>query len=76
MGNGNGFSVLEVIRAVERVTGRALTVMDAPRRTGDPVRLVADARLIRRELGWTPRFTAIDTIVHDAWNFERQRTPP
>ncbi|MCW5620296.1 MAG: UDP-glucose 4-epimerase GalE [Burkholderiales bacterium] len=76
LGNGNGFSVLEVIRAVERVTGCALTIMDAPRRAGDPARLVADSRRIRCELGWTPRFTAIDTIVRDAWNFERRRTPP
>lgn len=75
LGNGNGFSVLEVIRSVERATGRTLAVMDAPRRAGDPARLVADSSLIRRELGWVPRFPAIDTIVRDAWNFERRCTP-
>jgi UDP-glucose 4-epimerase len=73
LGNGDGHSVLEVIRAVERVAQRSLRIIDAPRRAGDPARLVADSRLIRRELGWTPRFADIDAIVRDAWNFERSR---
>jgi len=71
LGNGAGHSVLEVIRAVERVTGRRADVFDAPRRPGDPARLVADSRRIRAELGWQPRLRDIERIVGDAWAFER-----
>jgi len=73
LGNGNGHSVLEVIRAVERVTGQQLPVVDAPRRPGDPARLVADSRLIRTKLGWRPGFDDIERIVRDAWRFEQAR---
>ena len=68
---GNRHSVLEVIGAVERVTGRHVPVIAAPRRSGDPARLVADSRLIQSELGWRPRCTGIDGIVRDAWAFEQ-----
>jgi len=71
LGNGSGFSVLEVISAVERVTGRTIRVLDAPRRPGDPARLVADPRLIRAQLGWSPRCRDVETIVTDAWAFEQ-----
>ena len=71
LGNGTGHSVLSVIRAVERMTGQTLPVLDAARRVGDPARLVAHSRLAQHELGWRPQRTDIDTIVHDAWNFER-----
>jgi UDP-glucose 4-epimerase len=71
LGNGNGFSVLEVIRAVEEVTGRMLEIEDAPRRAGDPARLVADSRLIRERLGWSPRYADIRTIIGHAWAFEQ-----
>jgi len=73
LGNGNGFSVLEVIGAIERVTGRKLTVIDAPRREGDPARLVADSRAIRETLGWTPQYPDLDTIVAHAWAWEKNR---
>lgn len=72
LGNGNGFSVLEVIGAVERVTGRKLKVVDAPRRAGDPARLVADASLIRRQLGWAPQYSDVTTIVEHAWAWEQR----
>jgi UDP-glucose 4-epimerase len=71
LGNGNGFSVLEVIRAVEEVTGCKLEIEDAPRRAGDPARLVADSRLIRERLGWSPRYADIRTIIGHAWAFEQ-----
>jgi len=76
LGNGSGYSVLEVLHAVERVTGRHLPVVDAPRRPGDPARLVADSRLIRTELGWQPRFPDLDTMVRDAWTFQQARRTP
>lgn len=74
LGNGNGFSVQQVIDSVERVTGRQLTVRNAPRRAGDPARLVADSGRIRRELGWQPRYADLDTIVGHAWLWEQKIT--
>jgi UDP-glucose 4-epimerase len=73
LGNGSGFSVLEVIEAVRRVTQQPVPLDDAPRRAGDPARLVADSRLIRTQLSWSPRFADLDTIVGHAWAFERSR---
>lgn len=71
LGNGNGYSVQEVIRAAEEVTGCAIPVVDAPRRAGDPARLVADARLAQAELGWTPQYPDIRTILAHAWQYEK-----
>ena len=75
LGNGSGFSVLEVIQAVREVTGRELPVRDAPRRVGDPARLVADSRLIRERLGWNPRYADLRIIVGHAWGFEQRSAP-
>ncbi len=71
LGNGQGFSVHEVIATAEKVCGHPITVVRSPRRAGDPARLVADATLARRDLGWTPRFAALETIVDHAWRWER-----
>lgn len=73
LGNGNGFSVQEVIAAVQRVTGRQVTVLDAPRRAGDPARLVADSAMVRSELGWQPVYADLATIAEHAWRWERQQ---
>lgn len=73
LGNGNGFSVQEVIAAVQRVTGRQVTVVDAPRRAGDPARLVADSAIARNELGWRPVYADLETIAEHAWHWERQQ---
>ncbi|BCB26569.1 UDP-glucose 4-epimerase GalE [Sulfurimicrobium lacus] len=70
LGNGNGFSVAEVIATTERVTARKITVIDATRREGDPPRLVADASRARAELGWQPRFDRLDSIIEHAWAWE------
>lgn len=72
LGNGEGYSINEVIEAARRVTGRAITVNDGPRRAGDPARLVADPALARAELGWTPRYAGLDTIIAHAWAWEQQ----
>jgi UDP-glucose 4-epimerase len=72
LGNGNGFSVQEVIDAAIRVTGRPITVHDAPRRVGDPARLVADATLARQQLGWQPQFADLETMVRHAWVWENR----
>jgi len=69
LGNGNGFSVREVIAAVREVTGLEIPVREAPRRPGDPPQLVAASGRIRAELGWEPRKPALTDMVADAWAF-------
>lgn len=70
LGNGQGFSVQEVINTPEKVTGRKIAVVNGARRAGDPARLVADSRLVRDKLGWQPRFADLATIVEHAWRWE------
>lgn len=69
LGNGNGFSVLEVVEAVERVSGRELPRTWAERRPGDPPTLVAASDRARRDLGWSPGYTGIDAIIDTAWRW-------
>lgn len=69
LGNGNGFSVREVIDAARDVTGLEIPVREAPRRPGDPPMLVAASGRIRAELGWEPRKPALADMVGDAWAF-------
>jgi UDP-glucose 4-epimerase len=71
LGTGNGFSVKEVIAAVERVTGQTIPAIESPRRPGDPPELVAAGEKIRSELGWNPRKPEIDTMIADAWAFHQ-----
>ncbi len=66
LGNGHGHSVLEVIRSVERVSGRSVPMRIADRRPGDPAVLVAASGRITRETGWAPRFAKLDDIVRTA----------
>ena len=69
LGNGTGFSVREVIAAASRVTGGKIAFTESPRRPGDPPVLVADSGKIRRELGWTPKYTSVEEIVQTAWTW-------
>lgn len=71
-GYGHGYSVREVLEAVERVTGRKLMIEEAPRRPGDPPQLIADAKRLRKTLQWRPRHDDLDFIVKTAWNWERR----
>jgi UDP-arabinose 4-epimerase len=73
LGNGQGFSVREVIACAERVSGRRVPVQVGARRAGDPPVLVGDAGKIRRELGWRPQHTTLDSIVDSAWRWLQQR---
>ena len=73
LGNGTGFSVLEVIEACRQVTGHAIPAAVAPRRAGDPSVLVAASDRAREELGWKPERTDLAGIVGDAWAFTRSR---
>lgn len=67
LGNGEGYSVRQVIAAVERIGGRPVPHSFGPRRAGDPPVLVASSERLRRETGWTPRLGALDDIVRTAW---------
>jgi UDP-glucose-4-epimerase GalE len=73
VGTGTGHSVLEVVRAVEEVTGLKVPYVVGPRRLGDPPALVAASDKLRTELGWEPRFADLRTIVQHAWNFARKQ---
>jgi UDP-glucose 4-epimerase len=72
LGNGNGFSVREVIDTVRKVTGHPVPEVTAARRAGDPAVLVASARTAHERLGWTPSRADLAGIVEDAWNFTRR----
>jgi UDP-glucose 4-epimerase len=67
LGNGDGYSVREVIRTCEKVTGKAIPTIEKPRRPGDPPRLVAAAGRAINELGWQPKYPKIEDIVATAW---------
>ena len=71
LGNGEGYSVREVIETAREVTGHPIPAIEAPRRAGDPARLVASSEKIRRELGWTPRFPSLREIIASAWEWHR-----
>jgi UDP-glucose 4-epimerase len=71
VGSGKGFSVREVIEAARRVSGRPIPVIETPRRSGDPPRLVASSDKIRRDLGWEPEHTELEDLVASAWDWHR-----
>ncbi|WP_031068768.1 UDP-glucose 4-epimerase GalE [Streptomyces sp. NRRL S-118] len=73
LGNGNGFSVREVIETVREVTGRPVPEVAAARRAGDPAVLVASAATARARLGWRPTRSDLAVIVADAWEFAQKR---
>jgi UDP-glucose-4-epimerase GalE len=67
VGTGSGYSVKEVLNAVEKVTGKTVPYTMGPRREGDPPSLVADSTRLQTELGWKPEYSDLDTIVKTAW---------
>jgi UDP-glucose 4-epimerase len=73
IGNGQGFTVREVIDSVRRVTGQPIPVEECPRRAGDPAVLVASSEKIKQELGWKPQFTELDAIIASAWEWHQRR---
>ncbi|MGI4756802.1 MAG: UDP-glucose 4-epimerase GalE [Janthinobacterium lividum] len=72
LGNGQGFTVREVIDSARRVTGRDIPVVEEPRRAGDPAVLVASSEKAKHDLGWTPKFADLDSIVESAWKWHQQ----
>ncbi|TVU87583.1 UDP-glucose 4-epimerase GalE [Vreelandella titanicae] len=76
LGNGHGYSVQQMIDAVQRVVsedGCSLIVEEGARRPGDPATLVADATLVKQELGWQPQYAMLDIIIRHAWAWEKRR---
>ncbi|NLK34859.1 MAG: UDP-glucose 4-epimerase GalE [Gracilibacteraceae bacterium] len=71
LGNGEGFSVKEVVEAARRVTGHPIPAVMYPRRAGDPAVLIASGKKARKELGWQPRFNKIDDIIATAWKWHK-----
>jgi UDP-glucose 4-epimerase len=72
LGNGDGYSVREVIKTCEKVSGRPIKALERPRRPGDPPRLVASAQKAVRELGWKPKYPGLEEIVASAWHWHKR----
>ena len=73
LGNGNGFSVKEVIETARQVTGLPIPALESDRRPGDAPILVGSSAKARRILGWNPRYADLTTIIEDAWRWHQQR---
>jgi len=71
LGNGSGYSVREVIETARQITGHPIPAEDTPRRPGDPPDLVASSARIAKELGWTPEYPALETIIQTAWRWHQ-----
>lgn len=71
LGNGVGFSVLDVVETARKITGRAIPAVDMPRRSGDPAQLVASNREAERVLGFAPRHSSLEEIIETAWAWHR-----
>ncbi|MFA6815168.1 MAG: UDP-glucose 4-epimerase GalE [Lentisphaeria bacterium] len=69
LGSGNGHSVRAIINAVKKVTGKDFCVEDAPRRSGDPARLIADSSAAKKILGWKPAYDDVEKIIASAWSW-------
>jgi UDP-glucose-4-epimerase GalE len=74
LGTGRGYSVRQIVEAVQRITQRPIAYREVPRREGDPAMLVADARKAENLLGWQPRHSDLDTIVRTAWSWQQRRS--
>ena len=73
LGNGNGFSVKEIIRAAEKVVASSIPHDIGPRRSGDPAVLVADAQKAKNKLGWKPEYTDLERIIKTAWQWHSNK---
>ena len=71
LGNGQGFSVREMIAAAERATGESIAVEIGQRRAGDPAQLIASSEKARRVLGWKPQYTEVERIIRTAWSWHK-----
>lgn len=71
LGNGNGFTVMEVIEMARKVTGHPIPAVVGARRPGDPATLIASSATLRRELGWQPRYPDLESIMRSAWEWHQ-----
>jgi UDP-glucose 4-epimerase len=71
LGNGDGYSVRQVITMCEKISGRKIPTVEKPRRPGDPPQLIASAAKAIRELGWKPKRPGLEQIITDAWNWHQ-----
>jgi len=72
LGNGNGFSVREVIVAALKITGCDIPYLESCRRPGDPPSLIGSSDKIRTTLGWSPGFNSLDAIIETAWRWHKK----
>ena len=72
LGNESGVSVLEVVNLAKKIIGTDFEVFIGKRRAGDPMRLIASSKKIKRELGWKPKLSGLDTIIQTAWNWHKK----
>src|SRR5690606_34901284 len=72
LGNGRGYSVLEIVAAVEKVTGRDVNCVISPRRVGDPAILIGSAKKAKEVIGWQPKFT-LEKIIETAWKWHLKK---
>ena len=73
LGNGNGFSVKEVVDTARQVTGKEIAIEECPRRVGDPAVLIGSSTRARKMLGWEPKYADLNAIVKHAWNWHQSR---
>jgi UDP-glucose 4-epimerase len=71
LGNGQGFSVKQVVEVARKITGHPIPVLESPRRAGDPAVLIASSEKIQRDLGWKPEFPDLESIMESAWRWHR-----
>jgi UDP-glucose 4-epimerase len=72
LGTGGGSSVREVIEACRKITGRKIEIVEKPRRPGDPSRLIASSKKIKKDIGWRPQFESLDAIIGSAWKWHQK----
>ena len=72
-GAGHGYSVMQVLQAAEKVTGKPVPYTFGPRRDGDPAELVADSSKLQKAMGWQPRYASLESMVESAWAFDTKR---
>lgn len=72
LGNGQGFSVKEIIKTVEKISSKACPIIESPRREGDPPVLIGSSEKAKTKLNWTPKYASIETIIQTAWNWHNK----
>jgi UDP-glucose 4-epimerase len=75
LGNGEGFSVKEVLDEVQKVGGKIINIVETQKRPGDPAKLISNSQKACKILGWNPRYPDLNTLIRSAWNWHRKRKP-